>query len=157
MANAGRGLSKFHRLIRVAGRHHSPAIDKDLRTNLLGNDLAVQLHRPTHRRVYTASKPQVRRMFCGLTKPTPPQNTAPLNQIIKPAFANLFWSDFRVVCVIFKSANEREGTGNIVVGNNKWHIKFVVHIVFNVAKLALNMLIGPSFERPTQIDTNDLP
>ena len=156
MADASRGLSKFYRLIWITGGHHSPAIDKDLRSNLLSDNLAVQFHRPTHGRVYATSKPQVRRVLCRLTKPTPPQNTAPLNQIIKPAFANLFWRDFRVVCVIFKCSNKREGAGNIVVGNDERHVKFVVHIVFNVAKLPLNMLVGPSFKRPPQIDTDDL-
>ena len=156
MANRGSGLSKLNRLIGVTWRHHSPTIDKNLRTDLLRNHLAIERNRPAGRRVNTIRKPQVRRVLRGIPKPSPPQDAAFTNQVIKPALTNLLGTYVAAGTVILERTNKGERPRDIVIGYDQRHIQLIMHVIIDISELFLNPFVRPTFERSAKVYANHL-
>ena len=73
----------------IAGSDHRPAVDEDLRADLLGHHLAVQLHRSASGRLDAALETKVSRVLGGVAEAAPPEHRPLPDQVVEPALADL--------------------------------------------------------------------
>ncbi|MGY4356787.1 hypothetical protein ACVW0J_003280 [Bradyrhizobium sp. i1.7.7] len=72
MAHAPGLLGQISGLLGITRAHHRPAVDEDLRTDLLGYGRAVQRDRAALRRRDTGLQPQIGGVLGGIADATPP-------------------------------------------------------------------------------------
>ena len=90
----------------------------------------------------------------------PPQDRAPLDDIVEPALADLLGSQVGRESIICQRAQKGKGAGDIVVGDDQDVVAqplvaaFVL-IVPDLAQLGHDLVIPPAFKRATQIDADD--
>jgi len=134
---------------------HRPPVDEDLRTDLLGDDLPVQLHRPACRRLDAGGEPQVGGVFGGHAHATPPEDGLALDQVVEPGVADLGGRQVEGRAVVGERSQEGEGAADVVVGDHERHTDLVVHVEVDVAELGGDALVGPAFERAAEVDAQD--
>ena len=75
--------------LRVAGRYHGPAVDKDLGADLFGNHLAVQLDGTTLRCRIALFQAHIGGVFGGVAHAAPPEDGAPFDEVVEPGLPDL--------------------------------------------------------------------
>ena len=106
-------------LLGIAGAHHRPAIDEDLRPDLLGHGFAIELDRAALRRRDAGLEPQVGGMFGRIAQTAPPQDRAILDDVVQPGVSDLLRRDPGGEAAIGERARKRKGAGDIVVGHHE--------------------------------------
>ena len=108
-----------------------PAVDEDLRTDLLRHRPAVQRDRAAGWRRMPLVQAQPGGVLGGAAHPAPPQDGLVLDDVVEPGVADPARVQRRVVAVVLQGAKEHEGAGQIVVGHDQRHADLVVHVVGN--------------------------
>ena len=145
----------------VAGGDHRPTVDKDLGPYLLGDDLAVERDGATLRGRDAVLEAQVGGVLRRVAHAAPPQDRAALDDVVEPALPDLGRAQVRAVVVILQGAQESEGPGDVVVGDDEGVVPQVqvvpiVDVVVDLAELALDPFVVPPLKRPPQVDADDL-
>ena len=156
VGDAGRPARQVGGALRVAGRHHRPAVDEDLRADLLRHDFAVHGDGAALRRWHARGQADERGVFGGVAEAAPPEDGAPLDQIVEPRLADLPRRDLRVAVVVLQRADEGEGAADVVVGDDQRHVELVVDVVVDLAQAPLDGFVRPSLERAPQVDADQL-
>lgn len=118
---------------RVAGRDHRPAVDEDLRADLLGDDRAVECDRTAGGGGRAGLQAQIGGVLGRVAEAAPPEDRAPLDDVVQPALADLRGSEIRGVATIGEGTEEGEGAGDVVVGDDQRRAKPLVDVVGHLA------------------------
>ena len=82
VADAARPACQVRRQLRIARRHHGPAVDEDLRADLLGDYLAIQADRAALGRLITLLQPQISGVLGGIAHAAPPEHGLLFDQVV---------------------------------------------------------------------------
>ena len=156
MADAAGAPGQIGREFRVARRHQSPAVNEDLRADLLGDYLAVELDRAAQGRFNPLLQAQISRVLGGVAHAAPPEHGLLFDQIIQPGLADLRRRNLRVVAVIFQGADEGECAGDVVIGDDQRHSQAIMHVVVDLAQALADGFVGPAFKGAAQVHADDL-
>ncbi len=135
---------------------HRPAIDEDLRADLLGNHLSIQRNRATCWCRDATFEAQKSGVFGRITQATPPQNRAALNNIVEPGLTDLCWGKVKSIAIIWERTQEGECTRDVIIGDDQWCFALFVDVIPDLAKLLHDPLVAPTLEWPAKIDTDNL-
>lgn len=155
MRDACGAAREFRRFCRIARADHAPAVDKNLRSDLLGDNGSVQRRAATARRVDTVLQTQIGGVFCRYPQAAPPENRAILDNRVQPPVPDLFWRKSTGIAVFREGAQECKRARDIVVGDDKRLAQALVDIVVDFAELVLDPLVAPAFERTSQVDADN--
>ena len=86
----------------------------------------------------------------------PPQDGAILDDVVEPGLADLARRDVGLGAMLLERANEGEGSGDVVVGDDERAFEPVVDVIFDRSELANDAPVGPVLERPAEIDADQL-
>ena len=156
MADAACGFGEFGRQPRLARRDQRPAVDEDLRADLLGDRLPVGGDRAGKRRRDAAFEVQPGRMFGRIAVAAPPQDRAlstielshvlPISSAVRSAVTPCSASARTKVKV--------PDTSSSVTTSGAFEA--VMDVIFDRSELLHDALIGPAFEWPAEIDADQL-
>jgi hypothetical protein len=161
VADAGGAACQVGRPLGVARADHGPAVDEDLGADLLGHLRAVELEGAAARRRDAVLQAQVGGMLGGVAQAAPPEDGAALDDVVEPGLADLGGGERRAVAVVGQGAQEGEGAGDVVVGDDQGagldlRIAPLVHVVGDLAQLGHDTLVRPALEGAAQVDADDL-
>ena len=156
MAHAARLGGQRGGQLRVARRHHGPAVDEDLGADLLCHHLGVEGDGTAARRLDAVLEAQVGGVLGGVAQAAPPQHGALLDQVVEPGAPDVGRAEVGAASEVFQRANEGERARDVVVGDDQRHAEALVHIVGDLTELALDARELPALERAPQVDADDL-
>ena len=156
MTHSSRLLGEPRRKRGIAGSHDRPAVDEDLRADLLGERPAVDSHGAARRRLNPTFQIEPGRVLGRIAGPAPPQHGAVLDHVIQPPLADLAGRYVGVRPMILESADKGECTGDVVVGHHKGTIEAIMNVILNWPQLADDAPIAPIFKRSAEIDADQL-
>jgi hypothetical protein len=156
MTDLGRLFGEAGGERRISRRDDRPAVDKNLRADLLRDGLAVDRDRAARRRLDAAPQVEPGCVLGRFAVAAPPQDRAILDDVVEPGFADLTRRDVGSRAMVLESANEGKRAGNVIVGDDERAGKALVHIVLDRTKLVHDPLIGPTLERAPEIDADQL-
>ncbi len=156
VADAGGAAGQVRRQLRVAGRDHRPAVDKDLRADLLGDDRAVERDGAAARRLDPCGQAEKRGVLRGVAHPAPPQDRAALDDVVEPGVADLRGGQARRIPVVRERADKGEGAADVVVGDDQRLAEPLVHVGAHLAELGEDPLVEPALERAAEVDADHL-
>ncbi len=156
MADAGGAAGEPCGEAGLAGRHHRPAVDEDLRPDLFGEGRAVHRDRSALRRRDALAQVEPGGVLGGIAVAAPPQDRSLLDEVVEPGAADVARAEVRRDAVVLEGADEGEGAGHVVVGDHERLAEPLVDVVLDRAELAHDPLVGPSLERPPEIDPDQL-
>jgi hypothetical protein len=90
------------------------------------------------------------------TVAAPPEDSPSFNDIVQPGFADLFGGEIGSHSMLFECSDEGECAGDIVVDHDTGKVELLVDIVVDGSEFLQDVLIGPAFEWPAEVDTNQL-
>ena len=141
----------------VSGTDHPPTVDKNLRTDLLGDDRSVRRDTAAFRRANTCLEAQVSGVFRRAPQTAPPEDRPIFDEDIQPPVADLGGGDIRRAAVFGDRPQKRERPADVIVGDDERDAHPFVDVAIDLAQFALNTRVGPSLKRPSQVDPDDLP
>jgi hypothetical protein len=163
VADARRAPGKVGGQLRIAGRDHRPAVDEDLRADLLREHLAAVLGRAGLRRAHAFLEPQEHGVLRGETAPTPPERRPVLDDVVEPGLPDLGRRELQRVAVVRQRAQERQRAGDVVIGLHERAAPLLrgdlgasVDVVVDLPELRLDALVRPPLERTAEVDADDL-
>ena len=156
MTHPGRLFGKPCGECGISRRDDRPAVDEDLRADLLGDGLAVDRDRTAGRRRNPALQIEPGRVLGGVAVSAPPEDRAALDKVVEPRLADLPRREIGARAVILERADECEGSCDVVVGDDQRTVQPLVDIVLDRAEFAHDPLIRPTLEGPPEIDANEL-
>ena len=155
--DAGRAVGEPFRQVGIAGGHHAEGVDEDLRADLLGDDPPVALHRAGLRRGNALLEPHPRGMLRGERDAAPPEDRAPLEQVVAPRLAEERGIDrARVAGPVGERLHERERAGDVVVRDDERLADVIVDVAVDRAPFWLDALLPPALERAAHVDADRL-
>ena len=141
----------------IARHHHPPAVDKDLRADLLGDERRVEFGGPAERRRDAGRQSQIRGVLCRVAEPAPPEDRAAVDEVVQPGLAELLGRDAQREAVIAQPAEEGEGAGDVVIGHDQRDSHAFGHVVVDQSIDGGQRLVVPTdLDRAPQVDADDL-
>jgi hypothetical protein len=116
---------------RLARRDQRPAVNEDLRADLLGDRLSICGDRTGPRSGHPTLEIQPCGVFGRIAVAAPPQNRALLDDRIEPGLADFLGREICFDPVLVESAHESERARDIVVGNYQRHVETVMNVIFD--------------------------
>ncbi len=157
-----RGLfGEIGRLLRVARAHHRPAVDEDLRPDLLGHGLAVQRDGAAAWRGNAGLQAQVGRVLGRAADAAPPEDRTFLDDVVQPGLSDLLGGQLARITIVGERARKGEGACDVVVGDDELmvaqrHVAAVVDVVVDRPEFPEGAFVGPTLEGAAEIDADQL-
>jgi len=156
MADRSGAASQVGGALRIARGNHRPPVNEYLRPDLLGDDWPIQRDRAAARGRDAVLKAQVSSMFGRIAQPSPPQDRLALDQVVQPGLANLLGGEREGVAVVRQRAQEGEGAGDVVVGDDEGDSALLMDVAVDLSQLLDNHFVAPAFEGTAQVHADDL-
>jgi hypothetical protein len=163
VADARRAASELGGELRIAGARHRPAVDEDLRSDLLGQHLAAVRRRPGLGRPHPVLQAQERGVLHRYADAAPPVGRPLLDDVVQPRLPDLRRRQVTPVTVIRQRAQEREGPGDVVVRDDERVLalrrldrRVAGDVAPDLAEPVLDLPVRPLLERPAEVDADDL-
>ena len=99
---------------------------------------------------------QVGGVLGGVAHAAPPEDRALLDDVVEPGLADLRGRQVAAVAVVGQGAQEGEGAGDVVVGDDQGHVLALVDVVPDLAEFGHDAVVGPAFEGAAEVDADDL-
>ena len=156
VADTGRIPDQLHRRVRISRTCHGDGVNKDLRADLLCQDLSINSSRTAPGRFDPVFQIQIRGMFRRTSQSAPPEDCFIFDDIIQPGISKcLRWRIF-LESVIRNGPEKSKCTGNIIIRHDQGHPHLFMDIIPDLSKGIPDLFIAPPFHGPPQIYAEDL-